>query len=328
MSKFLAMTTRALALVLMFSVAATVFAQSYPTKPVRWIVPVAPGGIYDVVTRAVAPHLQANLGQPFLVENRASAGGITGLEFVAKAPADGYTILFAAHSQLVFNKYVYSKLPYDPQRDFAPITMMLKFPQALFLNTAVPARSLQELVVYAKANPGTLNYGSAGIGHAWHLGTEMFMQHTGTKMVHVPYKGFAPALQDLLAGRIQLLFYPPSTQMLAFISAGKLRALAATTEKRLGELPDVPTFDELGVPNMQDIGGWAATVAPAGTPRPIIDRLNKEIVTTLALPEFAALYSKLAVLPGTTTPDEMSRILAQYHETWGPLIRKLDIKEE
>jgi tripartite-type tricarboxylate transporter receptor subunit TctC len=210
---------------------AAVFAQAYPSKPLRWIVPFAAGGTTDVVTRAVASPLAASLGQPVIVENRASAAAIAGSEVVAKSAPDGYTLLTSTQGTLVFLKFLYTKLPFDPQRDLAPVSLMANSLVALFVHESVPAKNLKELIAYAKANPGKLNYGSAGVGQPFHLAMELFNQITGTKMVHIPYKGNAQFFPDFVAGRLDMIFYPSVEQLLTQVKAGKLRALAAAMKR-------------------------------------------------------------------------------------------------
>jgi tripartite-type tricarboxylate transporter receptor subunit TctC len=302
-------------------------AQAYPSKAVRFIVPGAAGGAYDVLARAISGPLAASFGQPVIVDNRATAGGIAGQDVVAKSPPDGYTLIMTGISQMVMNKFVYPNLPYDPVRDYASITQVAWLPVSLWVHESVPAKSLPELIAYAKANPGKLNYGSAGVGHILHLLVEMLSERTGMQMVHVPYKGVAPAQQDIIAGRLQVLMFAPNSAMLNIAREGRVRALASASEKRLPQLPDVPTFGELGIPNL-DAAGWLAVSAPAGTPRPIVDRLNRDIGRAVASPEVTKVYTQFSAIPATGTPEQLDQLIATDQRAWGPLIAKLGIREE
>lgn len=303
---------------------ATVLAQTYPTKPVRWIVPFAAGGPTDVLSRAIASPLASSLGQPVIVENRASAAAIAGTEAAAKSVPDGYTLLTTTQGTMVFQKLLYRKLPFDPQRDLAPVSMIAKSVVALFAYESVPAKSLKELIAYAKANPGKLNYASAGIGQPFHLAMERFNQLTGTKMVHVPYKGAAQFFPDFFAGRIDMIFYPAIDQLVRQVKAGKLRALAAATEQRIPTLPDVPTFAELGMPDFV-LSGWIAVVVPAATPKDIVARLNREIVKAVATPAVTKFYGDINMIPATGSPEELTRLIHSDREKWSGLITSLGI---
>lgn len=302
---------------------ATAYAQ-YPTKPVRWIVPVVSGGPVDIITRVVAARLSSDLGQPFIVENRGGAGEIVGTEVVAKSAPDGYTLLTTSSGTLVFQRFLYNSLPYDSQRDFTPVGMVASSPMGLFIHESVPARSLEELVAYTKLNPGKLNYGSTG-GNRFHLAAELFQRRTGTRMVFVPYKGAGQFIPDLLAGRIELLFFLPVDQLLSQVKAGKLRALAMMTDQRFPALPDVPTFAESGVRDF-NFPDWMAVVAPAGTQKSIIDRLNAEITKAVASAEVIRTLAGVANVPRTSSPDQLAEIIDRDIKTWGPLLNSLGIK--
>jgi len=302
-------------------------AQGYPNKPVHWIVPFAAGGTTDVVTRAVASPLAASLGQPVIVENRASAAAITGTEAAAKSAPDGYTLLTTTQGTLVFQKYLYSKLPYDAQRDFAPVSVIANSLVALFVHESVPAKSLNELIAYAKAHPGKLNYGSAGVGQPFHLAMELFNQVTGTKMVHIPYKGNAQFFPDLMAGRLDMIFYPAVEQLLTQVKAGKLRALGAATEQRIASLPDVPTFAELGVRDFV-LKGWIAVVVPAATPKDIVSRLSREIAKSIASPAATKVYGDINMIPASCTPEQLQQMVQTESERWGGLIKLLGISAD
>ena len=261
------------------AIASAGFAQSYPTKPVRILVAFAPGGGIDLIARSIAPHLQSALGQPMIVENRPSAGGIVAAEATARSAPDAYSLLVTGND-LVFQKLLYRKLSYDSQRDLVPVAMLARAPIALFVHESVPAKTLQEFVAYSKANPGKLNYGSAGVGHPFHLAMELFAQRTGASLVHVPYKGMAPVIQDLVAGRIQAMFYPAAAQLTGYMKEGKLRALAAVAVQRLAALPETPTFDEAGVPNFNAATARSWVIATTGGITAAISRVS--IISSIA----------------------------------------------
>jgi tripartite-type tricarboxylate transporter receptor subunit TctC len=305
---------------------AAALAQSYPAKPVRFLVPAAPGGSFDILTRAIAQPLAAALGQPVIVENRAATGGLVALEAAARAAPDGYTLLTAGNSHFVFNKLFYARLPYDPQQDFAPLSLIAKIPPALFVHESVPAKNLEELVAYARANPGKLNYGSAGVGHSTHLSMELIKQRTGADIVHVPYKGLVLGLQDLIAGRIQVMLYSPTAQVMSQVKAGKLRPIALASDRRLGTVPDIHTFAEAGLP--LDLAIWMAMSAPAGTPRDIVGRLNRELVRIVALPELGKIYDANSLVQATSTPEQVIQMINREIELWAPIVRSLGIKPE
>jgi tripartite-type tricarboxylate transporter receptor subunit TctC len=308
-------------------VAAAAAAQSYPTKPVRFIVPGAAGGAYDVLARAIGPSVSASLGQPVIVDNRATAGGIAGQEAVAKAAPDGHTLIMTGISQMVMNKFVYAKLPYDPNKDYASVSQVAWLPVSLWVHESVPAKSMNELIAYAKTHPGKLNYGSAGVGHILHLMVEMLSERTGVKMVHVPYKGVAPAQQDIVAGRLQVLMFAPNSAMLNIAREGRVRALATAADRRLPQLPEVPTFNELGIPNL-NAAGWLAVSATGGTPRSVVERLNRDVVKAVAAPEVVKVYTQFSAIPASGTPEQLDQLILTDQKAWGPLIGKLGIKEE
>jgi tripartite-type tricarboxylate transporter receptor subunit TctC len=300
------------------------FAQSYPAKPIRWILPFAPGGGTDILSRAFVPQLSAALGQPLITDNRPANAGLIAADSVAKSPPDGYTIMTGGNSSLMFAKLTYAKLSFDPERDFSHITLLALAPIALYVHESVPAKSLQEFVAYGKANPGKLNYGAAGVGHPFHLAMEMLKQRSGMDVLFVPYKGMEPVIQDVVAGRLQAMFYPPTGQLLAMIKAGRIRALAVATPQRLPSLPDTPTFDESGVPNF-DAAGWIGLVAPAGVPRDIVMRLNREVAKIATTPELTKVYAQLSFEVATGTPEEFSQRVKRELAAWGPIVKSLGI---
>jgi tripartite-type tricarboxylate transporter receptor subunit TctC len=285
--------------IVLLCAAALAQAQSYPAKPIHLIVPFPPGGGNDTVARAIAQQIGPDLGQPVVVDNRPGAGGSVGAELAAKSPPDGYTLFLAGVGSHAVNPNLHSRLPYDPVRDFAPITLVASAPSVLVVNPAVPARSVAELTAYARANPGKLNYASNGQGSAAQLAAAMYESMAGVKMVHVPYKGIAPALTDLLSGEVQLMF-GTVVALVPHIQAGKLRALAVTSRSRSALLPEVPTLAESGLPDYE-AGSWYGIMAPAGTPRDVVERLHAAIVKALAQPEVAKrLAAEGAIVIGST----------------------------
>jgi tripartite-type tricarboxylate transporter receptor subunit TctC len=282
-------------------------AQAYPTKPIRLVVPFPPGGSLDVVARAIGQKLTEAWGQPVVIDNRPGAGGNIGADLVAKSAPDGYTILEGALSTHAVNVSLYSKMPYDPVRDFAPITLVAITPNVLVLNPSFPANSVPELIAYAKAHPGGLSFGSGSNGSAGHLAGELFKTETGVDMVHIPYKGGAPALQALLAGDTQLMFdnLANSTPQL---KAGRLKALAVTTARRSALAPELPTLAEMGLPGF-DIYTWWGFMAPAGTPNEIIAKWNAEVTRILATPEMKAVFAQQGAEPAPTTPEQFAALI-------------------
>ncbi len=302
------------------------FAQ-YPSKPLRWIVPIAAGGPNDLMTRAVASELAPALGQPVIVEDRPGAGYILGAEAVAKAAPDGYTMLTAPAAVLVFQKLTYAKLPYDSLRDFVYVGIVANSVMGLFVHASVPAKSVQELVAYAKANPGKLNYGTSGVGGRFHLATEFFKNRTGIEMEHIPYKGAAQFIPELIAGRIQVLFFPPVAALVNPVKQGKLRALAMATAERFPDLPDVPTMAESGIRDF-NFPDWIAVVMPAGTPNAVVERLNRELSKAVYSPNVKKIFADNAFVPLTSTPEELVQIVNRDLKYWRPVLERLGIKPE
>lgn len=250
-------------------------AQTYPSKPVRMVVAYPAGGSVDIVARLVAEKLRESLGQPFLIENRPGASGNVGTDFVAKAPPDGYTLLMGSSAALASNVHVYAKLPFDPLLDFAPVIMIANQPNVLVVHPSVPARNVDELIALAKSRPGKLNYASSGAGTSNHMAAEMFIMKTGVDIMQVPYKGGAPAVNDLIGGQVDLMFETAPT-VIQLIKTGKLRGLAVTSTQRSAMLPEVPTMDEAGLKGF-DFRGWIGLVAPAGTPPEVVQKLHAEV---------------------------------------------------
>ena len=283
-----------------------VMAQAWPAKPVTLIVPFPPGGTTDVLARALAEKLQHSLGQPVIVESKPGAGATLGADYVAKSKPDGYTLLIGAVHHTIATS-VYKKLPYDFQKDFAPITTIALVPNVLVVNASTPARNVGELVAMAKAQPGKLTYGSNGNGTAQHLIGTQFQNITGTEIVHIPYKGSGPLATDLLGGQITMSF-DTVTPVLQHIKAGKLRALGVTTAKRSSALPDVPTLDEAGLKGF-NIGTWFGVLAPVATPKDIVAKLNAEAVKVIHSPEFRKRMDEIGAEPvGNSTADMGAQI--------------------
>ncbi|SPA32666.1 conserved hypothetical protein, UPF0065 [Cupriavidus taiwanensis] len=291
----------------------------YPDKPIRMVVPFPPGGTTDLLGRVLATRLSESLGQQVVVDNRPGAGGTIGSDLVAKAPADGYTLMFGTVGTQSINATLYRKLPFDPQKDFSPVALFAGVPNILVVNPNVPARNVRELVSYAKANPGKLNMGSAGNGTTNHLSGELFKSMAGVEIVHVPYKGSGPAMADLLANQVQLMFdnLPGS---LPHVKAGRLRALAVTSATRSPALPDVPTMAEAGIAGYEaDV--WFGVVGPRGLPPEVSTRLSQEI-TRIA--QDKAMRDKLVqagAAPLTSTPEQFSVLIRRDTDKWAKLVR-------
>ncbi len=305
--------------------APAVYAQAtFPTKPIRIVVPFPAGGTTDILARAVAQKLTETGGQPVVVDNRPGAGGNIGAELVAKSPPDGYTLLMGTVGTHAINPSLYARMPYDHQKDFAPVILVAGVPNVLVINPAVPANSVQELIAYGKANPGKLNFASSGSGTSIHLAGELFKTMSGVQMTHVPYKGSAPALADLLGGQVQLMFDNlPSA--LPQIKGGKLKALAVTSAQRASALPDVPTIAEAGLPGFEATS-WFGLLAPAGTPKDVIAKLNGEVAKWLASPEAREkLASQGAIAAGKTPEDFTAHIVAETAK-WQKVVKESGAK--
>src|SRR5438132_5691742 len=287
---------------LLFCAATLAGAQPFPTKPLHLIVPFPPGGGNDTVARAIAQQLGPDLGQPVVIDNRPGAGGSVGAELAARAPADGYTLFLAGVGSHAVNPNFHRSLPYDAVKDFAPICLIASAPSVLVVNPALPARTLAEFTAYARANPGKLNYASNGNGSAAQLAAVLYETMADVRMVHVPYKGIAPAMTDLLSGEVQLMF-GTIVALVPHIQSGKLRAIAVTSRKRSALLPTVPTLAESGLPQYE-AGSWYGILAPAGTPREVIDKLHGGIVKALKQPEVAKRLAAEGAEVIGSTPDE------------------------
>jgi tripartite-type tricarboxylate transporter receptor subunit TctC len=315
-----------IAMLCLTSVASVALAQGYPSRPVRVIIPFATGGGSDTVGRVISQALGESLGRPLVVENRTGAGGAIGADLVAKAAPDGYTLLLGSTSEIVHLPNVSTKVPYDPVKDFTPISLIGSVPMALTVNEAVPASSVQDLVRLAKAQPGKLSFGSGGTGTTTHLAVELFAATTGIKMTHVPYKGSGAIIPDLLNGNLQLGM-PLLPAILPHAGGGKLKILAVSTAKRAASLPNVPTLQESGVRGY-DTTLWTGMLAPAGTPREIVARLNGEIVAALAKPEVRDALAKQGAEPIPSTPEQFAAAIRSELQTMGALVKEAGIKVE
>jgi tripartite-type tricarboxylate transporter receptor subunit TctC len=301
-----------------------VSAQQYPSKPIRLIVPFAPGGGTDIVARTVGLKLGEALNQAVVVDNRAGAAGTIGTDLVAKSAADGYTLLMGSNGPMAITPGFQAKLPYDPLRDFAPVALVTTMPFLLVVHPSLPVRSVKDLVALAKSRPGQLNYASPGSGSSTHLAAELFKAMAGIDIVHIPYKGVAPAATDLISGQVQMMSGDLST-LLPHVKAGKMRALAITAAKRSALVPDMPTIGESGVPGYET-SGWFGILAPSATPREIVARLNSEIVKGLSS---ADVRERLAALGGEVaggSPEQFAAYLRQEIAKWGKLIQAIGLK--
>ncbi len=301
-------------------------AQAWPTKSIKLMVPFPPGGSTDIVARIVAQKLSERLGQPIVIENRGGAGGTLGTAATARAAPDGYNLAVASTSTHVVAPGVYTKLDYDPIKDFAPVGLMAVSPYLLVVNPGLPAKTLKELVVLAKNQPGKLNYASAGIGSTTHLAMEMLKSVTGTYMLHIPYSGNGPAGTAVVGGQVEILF-GSLPALLPHAKSGRVRALAVGTPKRSPSLPDVPTVSESGYPGF-DASLWLAIVAPAGTPQPVIERLNKEIVALIASAETREALDKAGAEPLTGTPADLAAMIRDGIPKYAKVIKAAGVKAE
>jgi tripartite-type tricarboxylate transporter receptor subunit TctC len=312
------------------SAAGTALGQAYPSRPVTFIVPFSPGGGTDITARTVAGKLtqiwsQGGGGGTVVVDNRAGAGGVLGADAVAKAKPDGHTLLIANVGTQSINPFLY-KLPYDADKAFAPVALICELPFVMMASNAFPPKTVKEVIAYAKANPGKVTYGSSGIGGSPHLTSELIQGLTGTKMTHIPYKGGAPAMIDLISGQINIM-YVSVLESSNNIKAGKVKGLAVTHAKRNAALPDVPTIAEAGVPGGES-GSWIALLAPAGTPQAIIDRLNKDIRSVVADPEVSARLIGQGAVPQTGSPADLQALIDADAKRYGRIIREQNLKAE
>jgi tripartite-type tricarboxylate transporter receptor subunit TctC len=303
-----------------------VFAQNYPNRPIKLIIPFPPGGSTDIVGRAMAERLQIALGQPIIVENKAGASGNIGIGEATRAAPDGYTLVIGSPQTLTINHQIIKSTPFNPQKDLAPIVVIASVPNVLLVNNKLPVKNAKELIAFAKANPGKLSGGSSSIGGSPHLALESMKATYGLDIVHVPYQGSAPALQDLIGGQISMMFdnLPAALQL---INGGQVRALGVTTLKRTASAPEIPTLDESGMKGF-DSQGWFALLAPAGTPAPILDRINVEANRIISTPEFRERMTKVGADTVGGSIDEFRARIKSETERWGKVIEAANIKAE
>jgi tripartite-type tricarboxylate transporter receptor subunit TctC len=298
---------------------------AYPERPITMVVPFSAGGTTDILARIIGQRLSGRLGQQIVVDNRPGAGGNTGSAIVAKAEPDGYTLVMGTIGTHAINSSIYKRMPYDPVQDFAPVTIVAAVPNVLVAHPSAPFHTVEELIAYAKANPGKLNFASSGNGSSIHLSGELFKAMTGTDIVHVPYKGSGPAVIDMISGQVpSMIMFDNLPSSLPQIKAGKLMALGVTSAKRSPILPELPTIAEAGLPGYEATP-WFGVLAPAGTPKEIIDRLNKEIVAILALPEVKAQLLEQGAEPVGDTPEHFAEVIRADLTKWAALIEKAGI---
>lgn len=309
-------------LLLVVFVATSAYAQNYPAKSVRIIVPFAPGGSVDSVTRLVGQKFTKEFGQPFIVENRAGASGNIGTDSAAKAAPDGYTLLMSSSPPLAANIHLFKKLPFDPFKDFAPIMLIANQPNVLVLNPSVPAGSVKELIELAKSKPGKLTFGSSGVGASQHMAAELFMMMTGVNMKHVPYKGGGPAMVDLIGGHIDLML-ETAPSAIPFVHSGKVKALAVTTLQRSGRLPNVPTLDEVGLKGYE-FRGWIGLVAPAGVPKEIIAKLHDQLQKDIA-GDLRKQLDEMGLDIAGGTPQQFADFIRKDSDMYAKLVKAANI---
>jgi tripartite-type tricarboxylate transporter receptor subunit TctC len=302
-------------------------ASAYPNKLIRMVVPFTPGGSTDILARTIGQLLTQTWGQSVVIDNVPGAGGSIGADKVAKAPADGYTLMMGHIGTLAVTPSLYARLPYDPIKSFQAVAWVARVPNVLVVHPSVPVKTLKELVAYAKANPGKVNYGSGGNGSAAHIATEYFKLQTGTQLQHVPYRGTAPAVNDLVAGQIQLMFTGVPA-VIAQVKAGQLRALAVSSPKRVKAVPDLPTVAEaLGIKDFE-ADQWYGVVAPAGTPAPVVAKLNKQINDLLSAPEIAAKLGSEGAEPTPNPPEVFAKLIETEITRWRTVIQAGGVKVE
>src|SRR5689334_5787328 len=305
--------------------AQSALAAGYPERPVRVIVPYAAGGSSDIIARLYGQRLSETMGQNFVIDNRPGAGGVVGADILAKSPPDGYSLILQDMPHTI-NPAVYGKVPYDPIKDFTPLTLVARAPQWLFLNPSVPAKTTRDLIALAKAQPGKLKIGSAGNGSGTHLMAELFTRGAGVDITHVPYKGAGPAVTATVGGEMNMVFTSMPAAV-TFVQSGRLRPVGVTTAQRHPSHPEVPTFEESGVPNMV-LHHWFGVLAPAGLPRPIRDRLVKEFTAAAGHPAIRERYRVLVIEPATTTPEEFLKLIETDLARWGKVVREAGIKAQ
>ncbi len=299
--------------------------QAYPSKPLKFIIPYPPAGIADQFARALAEQLSEKLGQPVIPENKPGGSLIIGTDAAAKSPPDGYTLLLGSISSLAINVGAFKKLPYDPIKDFSPISMGFYTPLLLVTSPDIQAKNVKELIAYAKANPKALSFASIGFGSSVHLAAEIFKTMAGIELQHVPYKGTTVALPDIMSGRVHMMF--DGGAFLPQVRAGKVRLLAVTSSRRLESLPDIPTLSEAGVPGYE-VTIWFGVVSPAPTPRPIVERLSREIATIVKQPSFRAKFLEGGIIPVSSTPEELATTIKNDIQRWPKVLRDAGVNPE
>ena len=309
----------------MLAAAAAALAQQYPSRPVRVVVPFAPGGATDIVTRVVAQKLNEAWGQSIVVDNRAGAGGNIGADIVAKAAPDGYTVLMTSGSIVTANQHIYRKMPFSPEKDLVAVTNVASGPQIIAVNPSFAGKTLKDLIAMAQAKPRSLTFGSAGFGSQTHLAAENFVYTARIDLLHVPYKGEGPALIDLMGGQIQVLT-PNLSAAIGFVKGGKVRALAVTSRERSRQLPDVPAAADT-LPGFENLG-WFGFMVPAGTPRPIFEKIHQDTVKALQSPDIATRFEQLGMAPVGNTPADFAKAIREESVRWSKIIneRKLQIE--
>lgn len=315
---------KALAAVLLAAIIGSAQAQDYPSKPIKLVIPFGPGSLADAVPRLIQPALEASLGQRIVIEHRPGAGGNVGAQAVVSAPADGYTLMMAATNNLVINQFVFRDMKFDPLTDLAPVSLVVEVPLILQTNPALPAATLSEFIAHAKGHPGKLNYASPSTGTLPHLAMEIFARTAGLELVHVPFKGGAPAMNALLGNQVQAMLIGYATTA-GQVKAGQVRPIAVASGKRLAALPEVPTFGEAGFPELQAAvpGNWWGMVAPKDTPAPIVQRLAKEIRAALADAATRKKYEDLGLTPVGSTPEQFAAALPEQARKWRAVLQQM-----
>ena len=326
MTSFLRMRTLALSAVLAVGLVVAASAQTYPSRPIRMIAPFPAGGLVDVLARAVGDELTKSLGQPVIVENRPGAGGNIGADIVARAEPDGYTLLMTSPGIQSINEFLYKSMPFDPDKAFLPISLVADMPMLVVLHPKVGVKTLDGLIAHARANPGTLNFGSAGIGTTGHLGQALLTHVANIKVTHIPYRGAAPSVTDLIGGRIDGVVDNPPT-VIEHIRAGTIIPLAVAAKERLALLPDIPAATEAGLPDWQ-ASSWFGVVAPAGTSPEIVKRLHAEIAKAVQAPSMQRFTSQSGARMVGNTPAEFARLIVDERKKWGEIVRAANISAE
>jgi tripartite-type tricarboxylate transporter receptor subunit TctC len=305
--------------------AATVHAQGYPAKAVRIIVPFAPGGATDIVTRLLGQKLNEAWGQTVVVDNRAGAGGNIGGELAAKSPPDGYTLFMTSGSIVTANQHIYRKMPFNPEKDLLPVTNVASGPQVVAVHPSLPAKGIKELIALAKARPGAISFGSAGFGTQTHLAAENLLNAAGIEALHVPFKGEGPALIDLMSGQIQLLT-PNLSAAIGFIGSGKIHALGVTSRQRSPQVPNVPAVAE-SLPGFENLG-WFGLMVPAGTPKAVIDKVHADTVKALAGADLRKRFEELGMAPVGNTPDEFAKAIREETQHWAKIVKERKLQAQ